>query len=144
MLEEFSRRPDLWSRAEIHELVVSFYREVIFDEVLGPMFEQVARVDWSVHIPKLTDYWCRVLLGEPGYDGGMLGPHMRVHALEPFQSEMFDRWVGLFVESVDLRWQGPIAERAKAHAEIVARNLSRRLLGEDWEPPPIRELRRRQ
>ena len=113
---------------------MSFYREVIFDEVLGPMFEQVAQVDWSVHIPKLTDYWCRVPLGEPGYEGRILGPHQRVHALESFRSEMFDRWYGLFVEAVDRGWQGPIAERAKEHAETIGRNLSRRLIGETWTP----------
>ena len=127
-------RHDLRSRADIHELVVSFYREVIFDEVLGPMFEQVARVDWSVHIPKLTDYWCRVLLGEPGYEGRMLGPHQRVHALESFRPEMFDRWYNLFVEALDRDWRGPMVERAKFHAATIGGNLSRRLLDQTWEP----------
>ena len=62
-------RPDLDSRTEIHDLVVAFYREVALDDLLGPVFGEVVEVDWSVHIPKLIDYWCRVLLREPCYDG---------------------------------------------------------------------------
>ena len=62
------QRSDLDSRAKVHALVVDFYREVAFDDLLGPMFGEVAEVDWATHIPKLIDYWCRVLLGQPGYE----------------------------------------------------------------------------
>ena len=125
---------DLDTRTQIHDLVVRFYREIAFDDLLSPVFGEVAEVDWSVHIPKLIDYWCRVLLGHPGYDGHILGPHQQVHELEPFQVELFDRWYGLFVETVDGSWSGPIAEAAKGHAARVAKLLARRLLGADWDP----------
>ena len=108
-------------------MVVDFYREVVFDDLLGPVFDEVAEVDWAVHIPKLIDFWCRVLLGHPGYDGFMLGAHQRVHELEPLYDAHFDRWVNLFEASVDRGWRGPIAERAKAHAVRMAAILRRRL-----------------
>jgi hemoglobin len=126
---------DLSTRTEVHEAVVDFYREIALDDLLGPVFGEIAEVDWTVHIPKLIDYWCRVLLGEPCYDGFLLGPHDRVHALEAFTPEMFDRWYGLWVACVDKGWRGPYAERAKAHAARMAGTLSRRLLGETWTPP---------
>ena len=126
--------PDLTSRAAIHDLVVDFYREVAQDDVLGPVFGEVAEVDWSVHIPKLIDYWCRVLLRRPGYDGFILGAHERVHHVEPFTAAMFDRWYLLFVDAVDAGWAGPVATRAKAHAAQVAGMLSRKVAGEDWAP----------
>ena len=47
---------DLVSRADIHDLVVEFYREVVFDDLLAPFFGEVAEVDWSQHIPRLIDY----------------------------------------------------------------------------------------
>ena len=125
-------RPDLDSRAQIHDLVVDFYREVVFDPLLGPVFTEVAEVDWSQHIPRLIDFWARVLLGEVGYDGHMIGPHEQVHRLEPLGREHFDRWYELFVASVDRGWHGPNAEAAKAHAERVAGTLSRRILGRPW------------
>ena len=128
-------RPDLDSRSEIHNLVVHFYREVIFDDLLGPVFGQVARVDWSIHIPKLIDYWCRVLLNHADYDGYVLGPHQRVDELEPFSVELFDRWYLLFVSSVDERWRGPMAEKAKVHAARIAAMLARKVLGAEWHTP---------
>ena len=118
---------DLDCRTEIHDLVVHFYREVAFDDLLGPVFGEVAEVDWSTHIPKLIDYWCRVLLGERGYDGLFFGAHRRVHDQQGFEPALFDRWLQLFVGSVDARWEGPGAERAKRHAVRMAESLARQL-----------------
>ncbi|WP_436793184.1 group III truncated hemoglobin [Actinospongicola halichondriae] len=123
---------DLDSRAEVHDLVVDFYREIAMDDLLGPVFGEVAEVDWAAHIPRLIDYWCRVLLGEPGYDGHILRPHERVHALEPFTPAMFERWLVLFVASVDGGWRGPLADQAKVHAGRIAAMLSRRLTGDPF------------
>ena len=118
---------DLDSRSEIHDLVVRFYREVALDDLLGPIFEEVAEVDWTTHIPKLIDFWCRVLLGEPGYDGWFLAAHQRVDAEARFEPAFFDRWLTLFVGAVDAEWTGPVADEAKAHARHMARVLARRL-----------------
>ena len=70
---------DLSTRTQIHDLVVDFYREIVFDDLLAPVFGEVAEVDWAVHIPKLIDYWCRVLLAQPGYVGTILHAHRHVH-----------------------------------------------------------------
>ena len=126
---------DLDTRAKIHDVVVAFYREVVFDDLLAPVFGEVAEVDWSQHIPRLIDYWCRVLLGEVGYDGHVLGPHRHVHELEPLRPELFDRWFVLWAASVDSRWAGPGADRAKSHAARIAGALSRQILGDPWSPP---------
>ena len=126
---------DLDSRSEIHHLVVRFYREVAFDDLLAPVFGEVAEVDWSVHIPKLIDYWCRVLLGEPGYDGAVLAAHRHVHSLDPLCVEHFDRWYTLWAQTIDTGWVGPIAEGAKGHAARIGNTLARRLLDLDWRPP---------
>jgi hemoglobin len=134
-------RRDLDNRAEIHDLVVRFYREVAFDDLLAPVFVEIAEVDWSTHIPKLIDFWCRVLLGHPGYDGFVLGAHQEVHELEAFRPELFDRWYTLFVETVDQGWRGPMAETAKVHAARIAKTLARRLLDLEWEPPSEHRVR---
>ena len=42
---------DLDTRSALHDLVVAFYREIVFDDMLGPVFEEVAETDWVVHIP---------------------------------------------------------------------------------------------
>jgi hemoglobin len=127
-------RPDLDSRAHIHDLVVDFYREVVFDDLLEPIFGEVAEVDWERHIPLLIDYWCRVLLHQPGYDGSILDAHAHLHSLEPLRPELFDRWYQLWATSVDSRWSGPIAETAKHHAVRIGGTLARRIPGFEWHP----------
>lgn len=118
----------------MHDLVVAFYREVVFDDVLAPVFGEVAEVDWAVHIPRLVDYWSRTLTGEPGPRGAVLAAHRHVHDLEALRPEHFDRWYRLWARSVDERWAGPVADAAKAHARRVAASLSRQLLGRAWRP----------
>lgn len=116
-------------------MVVGFYREVVLDDLLAPVFGEVAEVDWAAHIPKLIDYWCQVLLGQPGYDGHILGPHRAVHDRSPFDVALFDRWYLLWVDSIDARWAGPYAERAKSHAARIADVLSRKLTDHAWPVP---------
>jgi len=128
-------RSDLHDRTDVHDLVVEFYREIVFDDLLAPIFGEVAEVDWALHIPKLIDYWCRVLFGEASYTGSILRPHSAVNGLSPFTVELFDRWYTLWVDSIDGRWVGPVAEQAKTHAARISGVLSRRLTGEPWEAP---------
>lgn len=123
---------DLDDRSAIHDLVVAFYREIVFDDVLAPVFQD-AETDWALHIPRLIDYWCRILLGAPGYDGALLVAHREVHQRDPFRTEHFERWYRLWAASVDARWRGPRAERAKTHAASTARLISRRLRGTDLD-----------
>ena len=129
------RDRDLASRTDIHDLVVGFYREIVFDDLLEPVFGEVAEVDWAIHIPKLIDYWCRVLLRQPGYEGSILEAHHHVHDLKPLNLEHFDRWYALWVESIDARWAGPLSELAKEHAARMGGTLARRLLDVTWTPP---------
>ena len=128
---------DLATRGQIHDLVVSFYRELIMDDNLGPVFSEVAEVDWSHHIPLLIDYWCRVLLGDPSYQGAILDAHRRVHDLQAFTAENFDRWYGLWIITIDHTWSGPLAEKAKAHAARIAASLARQLPRIAWEPTQL-------
>lgn len=129
------RTRDIETRSDVHDLVVGFYREVVFDDLLAPVFGEVAEVDWATHIPKLIDYWCRVLLGQAGYAGAILAAHRHVHDVEAFRVEHFDRWFALWVSSVDQRWTGPTADTAKSHAADIGAVLARRLLDIDWYAP---------
>ncbi|MEM7095032.1 MAG: group III truncated hemoglobin [Actinomycetota bacterium] len=118
---------DLDSPEEITEMVRRFYRIVSQDDLLGPMFNTVAEVDWFDHLPKVAAFWSRLLLGQHGYSGNPLGAHRRIHAKEPFRPEHFERWLDLFFETLDLGWIGPNVERAKHFALNVSRVHSRQL-----------------
>jgi hemoglobin len=120
---------DLDSREEIAEMVRRFYADVSMDDLLGPVFNDVAQVDWGEHLPKLTDFWCRVLLDLPGYNGNPFRAHSLVHARRPFSAAHFERWLSLFHETLELGWIGPNAQRAAELADNVAAVHSQHLIG---------------
>lgn len=121
---------DLDTPDEIAEMVRRFYGDVAQDDLLGPMFNDVAQVDWSEHLPKLTAFWCRALLGMPGYSGNPFRAHLLVHQQAPFTMAHFQRWLSLFHETIELGWVGPNADRAGDLANNVARVHSQQLIGE--------------
>ena len=129
---------DLDTPEEIAEMVRRFYADVAMDDLLGPMFNDVARVDWGDHLPKLTAFWCRALLGMPGYSGNPFRAHATVHGKRAFTPAHFERWLSLFHETLELGWKGPCADRAGELAENVARVHSQQLTGTTWRPPADR------
>jgi hemoglobin len=122
---------DLWPCCRADHLG-RFYQDVAQDGLLGPVFEDVAGVDWAEHLPKITAFWCRMLLGERGegaYDGNPLAAHRRIHEREPFTPAMFVRWLELFHETLDEGWTGPRVDHAKRLAAQVARVHGGQLAG---------------
>ena len=122
-------RHDIVGRDDIERLVVAFYRDAAMDDLLGPVFH-AAHVDWSVHIPKLVDFWAWQLGGARGYEGNPLRAHEPAHARTPFRPEHYERWVELFIETVDAHFEGPVADAAKARAVRMAKALQRLLEGD--------------
>lgn len=102
-------------------MVRRFYADVAQDDLLGPMFNDVAKVDWSEHLPKLRDFWCRALLDLPGYAGNPFRAHARVHEKRAFTAAHFERWLSLFHDTLVLGWIGPRASQARQLADHVAR-----------------------
>jgi hemoglobin len=135
------RGRDLDDPVEIAEMVRRFYADVAQDDVLGPMFNDVARVNWSEHLPKLAAVWCRALLSRPGYDGNPYRAHMLVHARRPFTPAHFERWLELFHETLDGGWAGPKVEQAVALAHKVAMVHAKQLIGVPLATGP-RSMRR--
>lgn len=127
---------DLDHPDEIAEMVRRFYQDVAQDSLLGPIFNDVAQVDWNEHLPKLTALWNRVLLGIPGFAGNPMRAHVETHEQAPFTPSHFDRWLTLFHDTVGGGWKGPYAEQAMALARNVARVHSMHLTGEAFEWTP--------
>lgn len=123
--------PDLIDELQVDRLVRRFYGQVAQDDLLGPIFNDVAQVDWAAHIPKLTAFWCRALFGQPGYEGNPYREHVRVNELRPFTDADFDRWLEMFTETVDEGWEGPLAERIKDTAQHIGAVHRRNIVGQN-------------
>lgn len=124
------RDRDLDDPVEIAEMVRRFYADVAQDDLLGPLFDDVAHVDWSEHLPKLTAFWCRALLAQPGYEGNPYRKHQLIHDRSPFGRAHFERWLDLFHETLDTGWRGPRTDQARALANKVAFVHSKQITGD--------------
>jgi hemoglobin len=112
------RRP-IETIADVELLVRRFYQAVIPDPTLGPIFHAMG-VDWSVHIPKLVDFWAGRLLGIAGYEGNPVGAHQPVLDHRPFGAAELARWLELWEETIDELFVGNVAELAKQRALMAA------------------------
>ena len=135
LVDDHRDHPDLTSRTQVNDLVIAFYREIMFDDLLGPVFEEVAEVDWPEHILNLIDYWCWILHGTKGFRGSVTRTHRHLHALEPIETEHCDRWISLWRSCIDERFTGPLADKAVSHAETLMAGMAKHVFGFSWTPP---------
>jgi len=123
-------KPDLDCRENIERFVDLFYQRMLADEQLAPIFVDVAEIDLAVHLPHIKDYWCKLLLGEQGYQRHTMNIHRQLHGKRPLQKEDFQRWLVFFVATVDQDFAGERAERAKQVATSIAANMEKSLPSE--------------
>jgi len=114
-----TNRKPLESRSDVQLLVNEFYSKVRKDTLIGPIFEDIAKVNWDEHLPKLTNFWSDLLLGEETYRGRPFPPHIPLN----LQVSHFERWLTLFLQTVDENFAGMKAEEAKQRALGIARNF---------------------
>jgi hemoglobin len=120
-------KPDLDSREHIEQFVDRFYARMLEDEVLAPIFVDVAGIDLDVHLPHIKNYWCKLLLGEQGYKRHTMNIHRALHGKRPLSAEDFARWLHFFQTTVDMYYAGERAERAKQVAASIADNMQKSL-----------------
>lgn len=113
-------RSDIEGRAEIVTLVDAFYTKVRKDDLLGPIFDEVAKVDWSEHLPKLYNFWQTILFGDGGYRGNPMMAHFKLVVETPMDWPRFERWLALFHETVDEHFAGRRATQIKKAAADMA------------------------
>ena len=107
---------DIQDMDDIRLLVDEFYNKVNQDELLSPIFNEVTQVNWDAHLPKMYSFWGTLLLGEASYKGSPFDKHLPL----PIDAKHFDRWMQLFVETVDEHFSGNKAEEAKQKAQSIA------------------------
>lgn len=120
-------RPDLDSREHIEAFVDHFYQRMLQDEQLAPIFVDVAQIELDVHLPHIKDYWCKLLLGETGYQRHTMNIHRQLHRKRALMPADFQRWLALFTATVDDYYAGEKAERAKRVATSIAGNMQHSL-----------------
>lgn len=111
---------DITTQDDIKLLIDTFYTKVREDDVIGYIFNDVAKVDWAKHLPRMYAFWEFLLIGGESYQGNPIEPHRKLHAMVPLTAAHFERWLALFQQTVDELFQGLNAEEAKNRARLIA------------------------
>jgi hemoglobin len=114
---------DLDTRARVEHFVDAFYKRILCDAELAPIFLDVAAVDLDVHLPHIKDYWSKLLLGDSSYQRHTMNIHRQLHGKRALQKNDFERWLSLFADTVDSLYCGDKAEQAKRVASSIAANM---------------------
>jgi len=131
------RRYDIIDRRDVARLVNVFYDRVRDDALLGPIFDDVAHVDWSTHLPRMYDFWESVLFGTATFKGTPLVVHQALARHTPLTAEAFDRWIGLFHTTVDDLFSGAMADHAKSSAIRIAAAMEQQVtISDRIDSPP--------
>ncbi len=114
-------KKDIENERDIELLINSFYKKVRMNRILGFIFEEIARVNWETHLPKMYLFWGSLLLGKHSYTGNPMQKHVELSKLVRMKEIEFSEWLRLFNETVDEGFEGEKAEEAKIKAANIAR-----------------------
>ena len=114
---------DLDSPEQIRRFVEAFYERLLADEVLAPIFLDVAGIDIRRHFGHIRAYWEKLLLGAEDYRRHTMNIHRALHARRALRPSDFERWLSYFEETLDAGFAGPRTERARAIARSIAGNM---------------------
>lgn len=123
---------DVTTSEDVKLLINSFYHKVKSDDLIGFIFNDIAKVDWPIHLPKMYAFWEFLLLGGESYSGNPMEPHRALHEKVPLKREFFDRWVELFTSTVDELFSGINAEEAKNKARLIAMTWIPKFAGKNF------------
>jgi hemoglobin len=90
------------------------------DEVIAHFFNDVAKVNWEKHLPKMYDFWDSIIRNQHNYSGSPMPVHVALSGKSSMRKEHFERWLQLFYSSLDELFEGEKTELAKTRALSIA------------------------
>ncbi|MCB0435369.1 MAG: group III truncated hemoglobin [Mangrovimonas sp.] len=112
---------DITNKHDIELLVNTFYDKVKTNKIIGHIFNDVAKVDWEHHLPKMYSFWASLLLAEHSFSGNPMQKHIALSKLTTMSEVEFSEWLSLFIQTTDELFEGEKAEEAKTRAANIAR-----------------------
>lgn len=120
-------KTDIKTSTDIELLVNTFYEKVRTNPVLGYIFNDVAKIEWETHLPKMYSFWASILIGERSYSGNPLQKHIALSKITAMTEKEFSEWLRLFIQTVDELFLGEKANEAKLRAKNIASIMLRKI-----------------
>lgn len=129
------RRADIADCQDIAAVLVAFYSRLFTDDLLSPVFVDVAHVDLAAHLPAMCGFWDTVLHRPGRYRRNALRVHASLHDKTPFTAAHLSRWVALWTATVEERQVGAKSDLDQPEAIRIAWSFNRRLNGRSSDEP---------
>lgn len=90
------------------------------DDTIGFFFTTVVPLSLDKHIPLIVSFWETVLLDKATYKGNPMEKHFHLNHLAPMRPVHFERWLQLWVNTVNENFAGMKATEAINRANTIA------------------------
>jgi hemoglobin len=120
---------DIENRSDIAKLINTFYDKVKTDEVIGFIFNDIAKVNWEKHLPVMYGFWENIIFFKNTYSGNPMLVHLHLNEIIKLREEHFERWLQLFTNTVDELFEGKKAALAKEKAISIATIMKTKITG---------------
>ena len=107
---------DISTLEDIKTLVDAVYEKVRRDELVSPIFNERIQNSRPQHLEKMYSFWQTVLLNEQTYSGSPFPPHAQL----PINHSHFEKWIELFISTIDELYKGDKSTEAKWRAGKMA------------------------
>ncbi len=132
---------DIETRQDIENLLSDFYSKALTDDIIGYIFTDVAKLDLVHHLPIIADFWEMVLFQtvnfQEKYGRSPMQVHLKLNEQTPLKKEHFTRWLRLFNEVTDEKYQGEKADLAKMRAISIANTMLIKVTGQNSSGVPL-------
>jgi hemoglobin len=118
---------DIETREDLSLMLTAFYKKVFNDELIGRFFTEVVPLNLKEHLPVITDFWEAIVFGHHTYRKNVMAVHQHIHHLSPINKEHLDRWVEVFLWTVDEFFAGEKADLVKHRAASIATLMNMKL-----------------
>lgn len=113
-------KTDIRDRADIKQLVHTFYERLLKEETFNHLFLEVAQIDILEHLDIIIDFWESVLFQAGKYKRDTLQKHLDLHMTHQLTNEHFNNWLAIFNQVVDELYSGEKAKGVKDRALSIA------------------------
>ncbi len=110
---------EIKTREDIVLLVNTFYTKARKDPLIQHFFNEVVNIDWKAHMPTMYDFWEGILLDNPVYKGNPMTKHIALDSKSRLESQHFERWEELFIETLENNFTGEKVVLAKKRVSDI-------------------------
>lgn len=118
---------DITTKQDVALIVEHFYNALLKDATMRPFFTEIMPLELKKHLPIITNFWEKTLLGTGNYMGNPMVKHLELNELRLLEKQHFVLWLGYWELTVNNLFKGKktteIVQRARQIALVMQYKL---------------------